>query len=260
MSWGAVAAPDLRHRPPAPNSGTELRHRTPAPDTAKLIDAMIAGALAVTRPLHPLDRRARGEAFRRADVSRSVASASRPVVHLRGAATEARAGRRVVGRRQARRVRAVLRTAALPAGAAHRREPAGGNDEAPRPSSTSGAALARPARRGRARARSVPRVIGIDRHPWALAEAAGTYRSFGIAATVRQGDIATAMLPKAPAAILAAFTVNELADPARDALLPRLLERARQRRSRPRRRAARGIRRPMVEEVAGRVRVGRRPR
>ena len=75
----------------------------------------------------------------------------------------------------------------------------------------------------------VPRVIGIDRHPWALAEAAGTYRSFGIAATVRQGDIATAMLPKAPAAILAAFTVNELADPARDALLPRLLERARQR-------------------------------
>ena len=31
-----------------------------------------------------------------------------------------------------------------------------------------------------------PRVIGIDRHPWALAEAADTYRSFGIAATVRQ--------------------------------------------------------------------------
>jgi hypothetical protein len=76
---------------------------------------------------------------------------------------------------------------------------------------------------------NVPRVIGIDRHPWALAEAADTYRSFGIAATVRLGDIATTVLPKAPAAILAAFTVNELADPARDALLPRLLERARQR-------------------------------
>jgi hypothetical protein len=51
---------------------------------------------------------------------------------------------------------------------------------------------------------------------------------FGIAATVRQGDIATTPLPKPPAAILAAFTVNELADPARDALLPRLLERASQ--------------------------------
>ena len=74
-----------------------------------------------------------------------------------------------------------------------------------------------------------PRVIGIDRHPWALAEAADTYRVFGIAATVRQGDIATATLPKPPSAILAAFTVNELADPARDALLPRLLERASQR-------------------------------
>jgi SAM-dependent methyltransferase len=73
-----------------------------------------------------------------------------------------------------------------------------------------------------------PRVIGIDRHPWALAEAAATYRSFGISATVRQGDIATATLPKPPTAMLAAFTVNELADPARDALLPRLLERARQ--------------------------------
>ena len=74
-----------------------------------------------------------------------------------------------------------------------------------------------------------PRVIGIDRHPWALAEAADTYRAFGIAATVRRDDVATATLPKAPAAILAAFTLNELADAGRDALLPRLLERARQR-------------------------------
>jgi SAM-dependent methyltransferase len=74
---------------------------------------------------------------------------------------------------------------------------------------------------------TTPRVVAIDRHPWALGEAADTYRAFGIAATVRQGDIATATLPKGPAAILAAFTLNELADPAREALLPRLLERAR---------------------------------
>src|SRR5687768_7405844 len=86
--------------------------RTPAPDTVKLIGAMIAVALAVTRPIHPLDRRARSEAFRRADVPRGVSSASRVVVNIRGEAPEARAGRRVVGRRQARRVRAVLRTAA----------------------------------------------------------------------------------------------------------------------------------------------------
>jgi len=71
-----------------------------------------------------------------------------------------------------------------------------------------------------------PRVIGIDRHPWAVGEAARTYRAFGMAATLRQGDIATANLPKGPAAILAAFTLNELADPAREALLAHLVSRA----------------------------------
>lgn len=71
-----------------------------------------------------------------------------------------------------------------------------------------------------------PRVIGIDRHPWTLGEAASAYRAFGLSATVRQGDVATAPLPKGPVAILAAFTMNELAEPARDALLTRLVERA----------------------------------
>ncbi len=70
-----------------------------------------------------------------------------------------------------------------------------------------------------------PRVVGIDRHPWVLGEAAAAYRAFELSATVRQGDIATARLPDGPAAILAAFTLNELAEPARDALLTRLLER-----------------------------------
>ena len=86
----------------------------------------------------------------------------------------------------------------------------------------------------------VPRLIGIDRHPWALDEAAATYRAFGIVATVRQGDITTATLPKGPAAILAAFTLNELADPAREALLTRLVERA-----------GRGDRVLIVEPLAG---------
>jgi SAM-dependent methyltransferase len=70
------------------------------------------------------------------------------------------------------------------------------------------------------------RVIGIDRHPWALGEAAATYRAFGVSATVRQGDIANVTLPKPPVSILAAFTMNELADPEREALLARLAERA----------------------------------
>jgi SAM-dependent methyltransferase len=86
----------------------------------------------------------------------------------------------------------------------------------------------------------LPGLIGIDRHPWALGEAAATYRAFGISATVRQGDITTAPLPKGPAAILAAFTLNELADPAREALLTRLVERA-----------SRGDRVLIVEPLAG---------
>ena len=72
-----------------------------------------------------------------------------------------------------------------------------------------------------------PRVIGIDRHPWVLSEAAATYRAFGIPATVRQADVAAFTLPKGPVAVLAAFTMNELPDPERDALLARLVARAR---------------------------------
>ncbi len=70
------------------------------------------------------------------------------------------------------------------------------------------------------------RVIGIDRHPWAVKEAAATYRAFGVTASVKQGDVASVALPKGPASLLAAFTMNELADADRDALLGKLVERA----------------------------------
>ena len=85
-----------------------------------------------------------------------------------------------------------------------------------------------------------PPIVGIDRHPWAVAEAAATYRLFGFAATARRGDIATAHLPDAPAALLAAFTLNELADAARETLMERFLERGR-----------RGGRVLVVEPLAG---------
>jgi Methyltransferase domain len=85
-----------------------------------------------------------------------------------------------------------------------------------------------------------PRLVGIDRHPWAIGEAAATYRAFGIPATLRQGDIATVTLPKAPVAILAAFTMNELGDSERDALLARLVQRG-----------AQGDRVLVVEPLAG---------
>jgi hypothetical protein len=85
-----------------------------------------------------------------------------------------------------------------------------------------------------------PRVIGIDRHPWALAEAAWTYRAFELDARTRQSDAAAAMLPKGPAMILAAFTMNELADAGRDRLLEELVGRG-----------TRGDRVLVIEPVAG---------
>jgi hypothetical protein len=71
-----------------------------------------------------------------------------------------------------------------------------------------------------------PRLLGVDRHPWAIGEAAATYRAFRVPASVRQGDIASVSLPKGPVSILAAFTMNELGDADRDAWLRRLVERA----------------------------------
>ena len=85
-----------------------------------------------------------------------------------------------------------------------------------------------------------PRVIGIDRHPWALGEAARTYREFGLTGRTIRRDIAAAALPNEPSSILAAFTLNELPDAPRDALVQRLLERA-----------ARGDQVLVVEPVAG---------
>jgi len=69
-----------------------------------------------------------------------------------------------------------------------------------------------------------PRLVGIDRHPWAVGEAARTYREFGLTARTERGDT-SGPWPKSPRAVLAAFTVNELDQAARDALLSRLLDR-----------------------------------
>ena len=73
---------------------------------------------------------------------------------------------------------------------------------------------------------SAPRVVGIDRHPWALGEAARTYRAFALTARTLKSDLGTVALPKGPASFLAAFAINELPDASRDALMRRLLDRA----------------------------------
>jgi hypothetical protein len=65
-------------------------------------------------------------------------------------------------------------------------------------------------------------ILGVDRHPWAAQEATTAYREFSLSGRARIGDIAREALPQGQA-YLAAFTVNELGDAARDALLPKLL-------------------------------------
>jgi hypothetical protein len=68
-------------------------------------------------------------------------------------------------------------------------------------------------------------VHGVDRNAWAIAEAQWTCRTLGVSGRAIKGDVHGARLPAgAGSGILAAYTVNELADAARAALLPRLLD------------------------------------
>jgi SAM-dependent methyltransferase len=71
------------------------------------------------------------------------------------------------------------------------------------------------------------RVEAVDRSGWAVGEARWTLRRLGLEGRATRADAATHPLPKAPAGILAAFTVNELAEAVRRPLLSRLTEAAR---------------------------------
>lgn len=67
-------------------------------------------------------------------------------------------------------------------------------------------------------------VHGVDRNAWAVAEAQWTYRTLDMNGRALKGDLDAANLAGAPTrAVLAAYTVNELTDSDRAALLPRLL-------------------------------------
>lgn len=79
---------------------------------------------------------------------------------------------------------------------------------------------------GSAATRKMPFVLGIDRHAWPLAEARDTYRRFALEARTRQGDVLESDWPKADAGFIASFTLNELDEADREAVVSRLLERA----------------------------------
>ena len=67
-----------------------------------------------------------------------------------------------------------------------------------------------------------PAVLGIDRHPWAVAEAQATYRAFGLRGRTRMDDGARTTFPEG-CTVLAAFAVNELDEAGRETVLGRLL-------------------------------------
>jgi predicted RNA methylase len=58
------------------------------------------------------------------------------------------------------------------------------------------------------------KIIGIDRDPWVLNECKWTYRQLGIQGVTRAADIGSVRIP-ARTAVIAAFTINELASATR---------------------------------------------
>jgi hypothetical protein len=86
-------------------------------------------------------------------------------------------------------------------------------------------------------------IRGVDRNPWAVAEANWTYGVMGIGGRAAAGDVDRLTLEGGGGrAILAAYTVNELPSATRDALLPRLIEAQR-----------RGARILVIEPIARRM-------
>jgi hypothetical protein len=91
-----------------------------------------------------------------------------------------------------------------------------------------------------------PNVTGIDRHRWAVDEARWTFQQLGIRGRANQGDItlvdATLRRLEPGSAVVAAYTLNELADDARARVEDALLAAAQ-----------RGVRVLVVEPIAKRV-------
>ena len=69
-----------------------------------------------------------------------------------------------------------------------------------------------------------PQVTGLDRHPWAVAEARWTYGTLGLDGRARQSDAIRLPAQRDGSAILAAYVMNELTDDARTRMEAELVE------------------------------------
>ena len=88
-------------------------------------------------------------------------------------------------------------------------------------------------------AAGVASVTGLDRHPWAIAEARRTYADLKIDGHARQGDVARIPDVRPGGAIVAAYVLNELPEAVRRPLEDRLLAAA-----------ASGVRVLVIEPIA----------
>ena len=84
-----------------------------------------------------------------------------------------------------------------------------------------------------------PRIVGIDRHPWAVDESRWTYRELGLRGNARIGDLARLPSADASTAVVAAYTLNELSEERRRRVLAYSFDAA-----------ARGARVLIVEPIA----------
>jgi len=66
-------------------------------------------------------------------------------------------------------------------------------------------------------------VIGIDRHPWAVAEARWTYKQFGLSGQARAGDVTRLPSLRPGTGVIAAYVLNELPEDGRRRLEEMLL-------------------------------------
>jgi SAM-dependent methyltransferase len=76
-------------------------------------------------------------------------------------------------------------------------------------------------------ARPTPKLIAIDRHPWAVAEARWTMSHFGLTGRAQQGDVERLRGFRPGDRVIAAYTLNELSDDARARVVHQLCEHAR---------------------------------
>jgi len=68
-----------------------------------------------------------------------------------------------------------------------------------------------------------PLITGIDRHPWAVAEARWTYAQLGVRGRTRQGDAGRMPRLEPGDAVIAAYTLNELPDVSRERVVSDML-------------------------------------